>query len=336
MADASPACYGIDIGGTKIELVACDAAAQVRWRQRVATPQGDYAGFLAAVAALVEQADAALGQATSAIGIALPGVRERGSGRQLSANVPALTGQTVAADLRARLARPLAFGNDLQCFALSEAHGGAAQGYPSMFGAILGTGAGGGYCVDGRLITGFNGLAGEWGHWSVPGHLLQRHGLPLLPCGCGLQGCVERYVSGSGLAALERHLGGTAPDAAAVIALAEAGDARARHALEIHRDLLGHSLAALVLALDPHVIVLGGGLSQHAPLYAQLPDAVAAHLFAGAQVPPIVPPRFGDAGGARGAALLACQPGLSSSPQEHAMSSSQSSLPGRCAGDASG
>lgn len=305
------ACYGIDIGGTKTELVVCDAAMQVTWRRRVATPQGDYDGFLQAVVTLVAEADTALGRSDAAIGIALPGVRDRRSGRQLSANVPALTGQCVAADLQARLQRPLHFGNDLQCFALSEAHGGAAEGYPSMFGAILGTGAGGGFCLQGRLLSGFNGLAGEWGHWSVPGHLLQRHGLPLIDCACGLQGCVERYVSGSGLAMIERHLGGDAADASVVIALAEAGDARARQALDIHRDLLGHSLAALVLALDPHVIVLGGGLSQYAPLYQLLPAAIAAHLFNGVQVPPIVPPRFGDAGGARGAALLASQPSFS-------------------------
>jgi N-acetylglucosamine kinase len=174
------------------------------------TPQGDYDGFLQAVVALVAEADAALGRSDAAIGIALPGVRDRRSGRQLSANVPALTGQCVAQDLQARLQRPLHFGNDLQCFALSEAHGGAADGYPSMFGAILGTGAGGGFCLQGRLLSGFNGLAGEWGHWSVPGHLLQRHGLPLLDCACGLQGCVERYVSGSGVAMIERHLGGSA------------------------------------------------------------------------------------------------------------------------------
>ncbi len=305
------ACYGIDIGGTKTELVACGADLQVAWRRRIATPQGDYAAFLQAVATLVAEADAEQGGTAAAIGIALPGVRDRRSGRQLSANVPALTGQCVAQDLRDLLQRPLHFGNDLQCFALSEAHGGAADGYASMFGAILGTGAGGGYCVQGRLISGFNGLAGEWGHWSVPAGLLQRHGLPLLDCACGLRGCVERYVSGSGVAMIERHLGGSAADASAVIALAEGGDARARRALDIHRDLLGHSFAALILALDPHVIVLGGGLSQYAPLYAQLPDAIAGHLFNGVQVPPIVPPRFGDAGGARGAALLACQPDFS-------------------------
>ena len=311
MIDATRTCYGIDIGGTKIELVACDAALQVTWRKRVATPQGDYPAFLQAVQALVDDADRERGNSAVAIGIALPGVRDRHSGRQLSANVPALTGQCVAQDLRERLQRPTHIGNDLQCFALSEAHGGAADGYASMFGAILGTGAGGGYCVQGRLISGFNGLAGEWGHWSVPANLLQRHQLPLLDCGCGLRGCVERYVSGSGLAMIERHLGGTARNASDVIALAEAGDHRAQQALDIHRDVLGHSFAALVLALDPHVIVLGGGLSQYAPLYQQLPAAIATHLFGGVEVPPIVPPRFGDAGGARGAALLASQPALS-------------------------
>jgi len=298
--------YGIDIGGTKIELVACDATTlEVLHRRRIATPQGDYEGFLAALEAVLADADAQLAQAGAAVGIALPGVRDRRSGRQLSANVPALTGRSVAADLQARLRRPLFFGNDLQCFALSEAHGGAAHGYPSMFGAILGTGAGGGYCLGGRLIAGFNGIAGEWGHWSVPAHLLQRHGLPVLDCACGLRGCVERYVSGSGLVALYRHFGGDAVEAGAVLAQADAGDARAQQVRAIHLDLLGHSLAALILALDPHVIVLGGGLSQHAPLYDALPNAISTHLFAGVQVPPIVPPRFGDAGGARGAALLA-------------------------------
>lgn len=309
MAEASAAsCYGIDVGGTKIELVAFDGAMRATWRQRIATPQDDYGAFLQAMADLVEAADAATGEAATAAGIALPGVRDRRDGRQLSANVPTLTGQCVADDLQARLRRPLHFGNDLQCFALSEANGGAADGYRSMFGAILGTGAGGGYCVEGRLLAGCNGLAGEWGHWSVPAHLLMGHDLPLLKCGCGLRGCVERYVSGSGLAAIERHLGGSATDAGAVVALAAAGDPRANRALDIHHDLLGHSLAALVLAFDPHAIVLGGGLSRHEPLYRHLPAAVAAHLFDGVQVPPILPPRFGDAGGARGAALLVRQP----------------------------
>lgn len=305
MHTAQPvATHGIDIGGSKIELVSFDAAMHELYRQRIDTPRTDYAEFLDAVCSLIDAADAAMACQRCAIGIGLPGVREHASGRQLSANIPALSGECVSADLAARLQRPLRLGNDLQCFALSEANGGAADGHASMIGAILGTGAGGGYCVKGHLITGFNGIAGEWGHWSIPAHLLAKHALPILACGCGLTGCLERYISGSGLATLHRHLGGTSHDAAAVLATAQAGDERAAQATRIHLDLIGHALASVVMVLDPHVIVLGGGLSRHAPLYAELPSAVQSHLFSGMRVPPILPPRFGDAGGARGAALL--------------------------------
>lgn len=299
--------YGLDIGGTKIELVACGDDLEVCYRQRVTTPTQGYDAFLQAVAALVRAADADLGGPCQAIGIGLPGVVDKRTGRQLSANVPALTGRQVGHDLQALLQRPLCFGNDLQCFALSEAHGGAAMDYPSMFGVILGTGAGGGYCVQGHLVAGYNGIAGEWGHWTVPATLLSKYSLPLLDCACGLRGCMERYVSGSGLALIHQHLGGKPADACAIAAQAQQGDIAAQRALEIHRDLLGHGLAGLVLAVDPHVIVLGGGLSKLDSLYRDLPAAIAAHLFQGVRVPPLLPPKFGDAGGARGAALLARQ-----------------------------
>jgi len=304
---AANICHGIDIGGTKMELVSFDAGMNPILRRRVATPQGDYAGFIETLSALVAAADAELGAPAAAIGMTLPGIRERGTGRQLSANIPALSGHCVADDLRETLARPLYLGNDMQCFALSEAHGGAADGYPSMAGIILGTGAGGGFCVEGRLLEGCNGLAGEWGHYCLPASTFQHYGLPLLHCGCGMLGCVDRYISGSGVAHIEHHLGGSAVDAGAVIALADSGDARARQALEIHHALLGHVLAGLVLTLDPHIIVLGGGLSQYLPMYQRLPELTARHLFKGAEVPPIVPPKFGAAGGARGAVLRAKQ-----------------------------
>lgn len=299
--------YGLDIGGTKIELVACADDLSVHHRERVITPTASYEAFLQTVTELVLAADVALGTGCRAVGIGLPGVRDRVSGLQLSANVPALTGQRVGHDLQARLQRPLYLGNDLQCFALSEAHDGAAAGYPSMFGVILGTGAGGGYCVGGQLLAGCNGIAGEWGHWSLPATLLQRHELPLMDCGCGLRGCLERYVSGSGLAMIHQRRGGMPIDAGAVVALAQQGDAIAQQALAIHRDLLGYGLASLILAYDPHVIVLGGGLSKLERLYGDLPAAIAPYLFEGVRVPPILPPTFGDAGGARGAALLARQ-----------------------------
>lgn len=304
--------HGIDIGGSKIELVAFTAAGaqlQEAWRARIATPGHDFQAFVEAVVSLVGRADAALGQGgvPAPVGIGLPGVADAQTGRQLSSNVPALNGRLVGPALEQALGRPVFIGNDCQCFALSEAQGGAAASMPTMFGAILGTGAGGGYCAGGTLQRGFNGLAGEWGHWALPAHLLARHGLDIIACACGRQGCLERYVSGPGMSMLHRHAGGDGAEPMVIAARANAGDALSVATLATHLDLLAHALSSLVLAFDPHAIVLGGGLSQLPHLYRQLPDAVRQHLFAGAQVPPILPPRFGDAGGARGAALLARQ-----------------------------
>jgi N-acetylglucosamine kinase len=304
------ALIGIDIGGSKIELVGFAVSAQgklqERHRSRVATPSADYTAFEQTIADLVADADALLG-GRAAVGIGLPGIQDPVSGRQLSSNVPALNGRAVATLLQRRLARNVVIGNDCQCFALSEAVGGAADGLPSMFGVILGTGAGGGFCVAGRLHRGHSGIAGEWGHWSLPATLLVRHGLPVLDCPCGLRGCLERYVSGSGLATLHRLLGGEALTAEAIAARANAGDVLAQRSLELHLDLLAHGLAELVKVLDPHALVLGGGLSQLGYLYERLPAAMARHLFPGLRLPALLPPRFGDAGGARGAALLAQQ-----------------------------
>jgi len=308
--------HGIDIGGSKIELVSwVDDGAQLQevFRERIATPGTDFNAFVGAISALVARGDAALATraATAAapapVGIGLPGVIDSATGRQLSSNVPALNGRIVATALQEALQRTVVIGNDCQCFALSEAQGGAAAGLPSMFGAIIGTGAGGGYCVEGQLLRGFNAIAGEWGHWTVPAPLLEQYQLPVLDCPCGKKGCLERYVSGPGLSKLHAHLGGDGAEPLAIVARANSGDALAAQALTIHLDLLGHAMAALVLAYDPHAIVLGGGLSKLAHLYQQLPAAMRRHLFRGVQVPPVLPPRFGDAGGARGAALLARQ-----------------------------
>ncbi|GGC00526.1 ROK family protein [Pseudoduganella buxea] len=298
--------HGIDIGGTKIELVSYDGAFAEVFRERIATPAIDFAAFVDAIVALVSRGDAALG-GSAPVGIGLPGVIDQATGRQVSSNVPALNGREVATTLRQALGRPVAIGNDCQCFALSEARGGAAAGLPSMFGAIVGTGAGGGYCADGRLQRGFNGIAGEWGHWTIPASLQARYGLPLFACPCGKAGCLERYVSGPGMSVLHGHFGGAGAEPLAIVARGATGDEAATRALAAHVDLLGHALAGVVLACDPHAIVLGGGLSNLAHLYQQLPAAVQRHLFRGVRVPPILPPRFGAAGGARGAALLARQ-----------------------------
>jgi N-acetylglucosamine kinase len=303
MTTVPDGCHGIDIGGTKIELVSFDAALREVHRERVATPGHDIMAFSQAVHTLVRNGDAVLGGRAPA-GIGLPGITDTFSGRQLSTNVPALNGRQARQLLQHMLDRPVVFGNDCQCFALCEAAGGAADGLPTMFGAILGTGAGGGYCADGKLLRGRNGIAGEWGHWSVSPSLLIRHGLTALDCPCGKAGCTERYVSGPGMSAMHRHYGGDGAEPLALAARSNAGDALAARTLDVHLDLLGQALASVVLAFDPHAIVLGGGLSNLPHLYERLPGAVQAHLLRGVQAPPILPPRFGDAGGARGAALL--------------------------------
>lgn len=317
MMNTEPCGYhGIDIGGSKIELVVFVADGPILrevFRERIATPGHDFELFVQAIAGLVRHGDDVLG-GPGAVGIGLPGVADRASGRQVSSNVPALNGRLVAPALEQALARPVVIGNDCQCFALSEAQGGAADGLPTMFGAILGTGAGGGYCTAGHLQRGLGGIAGEWGHWPAPAHLLARYVLPVIDCPCGRQGCLERYVSGPGMSMLHRHFGGDGAEPMVLAARANVGDAIALKTLAAHLDLLSHAFSCLVLSYDPHAIVLGGGLSHLPHLYQQLPEAIRRHLFPGAQVPPILPPRFGDAGGARGAALLARQHLSASAP----------------------
>lgn len=299
--------HGIDIGGTKMELVTCDADMQVRYRQRIATPTQDYAQFFAAVTGLIERADQAC-QQRAPVGLGIPGIIDVASGTHLSANVACLTGQRLLPRLQDALQREVYLGNDCQCFALSEAHGGAAHGAASMFGLIIGTGAGAGYVLNGQLVRGRSGIAGEWGHWPVGPDLLQRYDLPALPCQCGRQACLERYVSGRGLHALHARLSHSEGKPAEALLLASHDhDPLARSVFEIHLDLLASAIAQITLAYDPHIIVLGGGLSALEHLYARLPAAIAPHLFPGISAPPIVPPRFGAAGGARGAALLAAR-----------------------------
>lgn len=300
--------YGIDLGGTKIELVACDAGLAVRHRQRVPTPSQDYDALVATLAGLVRAADAALGTSAAPLGIGVPGIVDASSRTHICANIPGLMGRQLLPALQALLRRDITLGNDCQCFALSEAHGGAGDGAASMFGLIIGTGAGAGYVIDQRLVRGLHGAAGEWGHWPLDPGLLQRHQLPVLPCPCGRAACLERYVSGTGLRWLHAHLsGGDSLGAEQLVARRAAGDAQAARTFAVHLDLLGAALAHIVLAYDPHLIVLGGGLSQLTHLYTGLADAIRPHLIPGLGVPPILPPAFGDAGGARGAALLARQ-----------------------------
>ncbi|GAB1461970.1 hypothetical protein MASR2M50_37450 [Thauera sp.] len=214
---------GIDLGGTKIELVVLDAAGCERWRRRVATPQGDYAGTLHAIAALVDEAERVTG-AGARVGIGTPGSPSPRDGRIRNANSTCLNGQALQQDLEALLRRPIRLANDANCLAMSEAADGAGAGARTVFAAILGTGVGGGIVVDGKLLVGANAVAGEWGHNPLP--LPDADDLPLPPCYCGRAGCIETYLSGPGLAADHLRHGGEPVDAAGIARRADCRRAR--------------------------------------------------------------------------------------------------------------
>lgn len=294
--------YGIDIGGTKIELVIFDDDLEMVARERVPTPTNEYAAFLDAIVGLVERADANFG-AGWPVGLGIPGL-VTAEGYSLCANVPAASGKRVAADLAERLNRATAAENDCRLFALSEARGGAGEGYRTVYGAILGTGAAGGLIVDGQLERGRQGIAGEYGHIQLSAALQHKYELPIWPCGCGLPACVESYIAGPGLVALARHFGSDVTDPASLDAVWRAGDVIAKQTRACFQDILGATFATLVMMHDPDVMVLGGGLSLIDDVVDSLPTSLDRHLFAGFTAPPIVRAKFGDSSGVRGAALL--------------------------------
>ena len=297
--------YGLDIGGTKTEFAVFDDALNRLHTRRVATPTSDYGLFIQSIRELVEEADGKFESADS-IGAGLPGIRDR-RGRSFSVNVPCIAGRNVKDDLGSALNRTIAVINDGRAFALSEAHGGAGHGKDPMIGAILGTGAFGGYCIAGSLQGGRDGVAGEWGHLAIAATVRDRHALPLHRCGCGKQGCMETYVSGRGLSRIHAHAGGSGLAADRVIDGMRAGEASCQRAFEIWLDCVASCFAQLVLHINPEVIVLGGGLSRIGELYRRLPPVLSKCLFAGIPPPGIVPARFGDASGVRGAAIHGAQ-----------------------------
>jgi fructokinase len=289
---------GIDLGGTKIEVAALDPAGAVRLRRRVPTPR-DYAAGLAAIAALVEGAEAELGGQGS-VGIGIPGSENPETRLIRGANSTWLNGRPLGADLAARLGRPVRLSNDANCLAMSEAADGAGAGFGSVFAVILGTGCGGGLVVGGKLVGGRNHVAGEWGHNPLPWMTAAEHPGPR--CWCGQSGCLETFLSGPALAADADGPG--ARDASALPARAAAGDAAAQAALDRHADRLARALAAVVNILDPEVIVLGGGLSNMAHLYEDLPRLIPRHVFSDAFSTPIRRAMHGDSSGVLGAARL--------------------------------
>jgi fructokinase len=294
---------GIDLGGTKIEIVGLDEDGTVLLRRRRSSPRGSYRATLEALRGLVvvAAAEAALG-ARATIGIGTPGAISPATGLLKNSNSTWLNGKPLDRDLATVLERPIAMANDADCLALSEATDGVAAGAATVFAVILGTGVGGGLAVHGQVLAGPNAIAGEWGHnplpWPEPDEL------PGSPCYCGLAGCIETWLSGPGLARDHRLASGVEREPPAIVAAAAGGDPAAEAALGRYEDRLARGLASVINLLDPQAIVLGGGLSRLDRLYAGVPAIWGRYVFSDSVRTPLLAAAHGDSSGVRGAAWL--------------------------------
>jgi fructokinase len=280
---------GIDLGGTKIEVVGLDDGGKEVFRKRVPTPKGDYAGTLQQIKALIEE----IGEGT--VGIGIPGSLSRTTGLVKNANSTWLIGKPLQQDLEQIIQRPIRIENDANCFTLSEAVDGAGKGAAVVFGVILGTGVGGGIAVNGRVLTGANAIAGEWGHNPLP--LPTPEDLPLPPCYCGRSGCIETYLSGPGFSRDHEALTGRkeAPER-----IASAGGM----SIDRYAERLARALAGVINVLDPDVIVLGGGMSNVGRLYTEVPRLWTRGIFSDHVATRLARNAHGDSSGVRGAAWL--------------------------------
>jgi Transcriptional regulator/sugar kinase len=297
---------GLDIGGTKIEAQLLDDKGACLLRQRIPTPNQQYDTFLDAVTTLIHHYRTEFPSPFS-VGIGLPGAISPDNGRIKNSNILILNGQDLQADLAVRLEQPVSLANDADCFALSEAVDGAGKDGKTVFGAILGTGCGGGVVVNKQLLSGPNAIAGEWGHNLLPGYTPEQDGTSQ-PCYCGRSNCLERFVSGTGFATRFNQRYDTAFSAADIMAAKGQGDRHASTHYQHFIDALARSLGSVINLIDPHVIVLGGGLSNIDSLYDDLPAALLPYVFSDRCNTKLVKAKHGDSSGVRGAAWL---PGMS-------------------------
>lgn len=292
---------GIDLGGTKIEAIALDEQGNTLIRQRIPSPQNDYQQTLQAITSLVELIEQQTSLAGS-VGMGIPGAISPASGLVKNANSTWLIGQPLKEDLQHLLQREIRISNDANCFAVSEATDGAAKSAHIVFGVIIGTGTGGGICIDRHTLTGANAIAGEWGHnplpWPTAGEL------PGPPCYCGKHGCIETWLSGPGFAQRFKEQTGLELSAPGIVALAEQGNHEAEQALKNYEDRMARALAHVINILDPDVIVLGGGMSNIARLYQNVPALWGQYVFSDHVNTKLRPPVHGDSSGVRGAAWL--------------------------------
>lgn len=292
---------GVDVGGTKIELVALGAAGEELLRRREPTPHGGYAAALAMLVRMVLDAEAQLGTRCQ-VGMGTPGTLVPSSGRLTNAYATPFNEQPLKPDLETALQREVRIANDANCFALSEAHDGAARGAAVAFGVIVGTGTGAGIVVNGLALSGANGIAGEWGHNPLPWSRAEEHPGP--PCYCGRNGCIERFLSGPALSDDYQRVSGVRLEAEDIIAAAARGDAGCEQALERYESRMARSLASVINFLDPEVIVLGGGLSNMTRLYESVPRLWRSYIYGRGGATRLVQAAHGDASGVLGAARL--------------------------------
>jgi len=310
--------FGIDLGGTKIEIIALDKAGLLIYKKRIDTPKGDYHATLDAITQLVLQAEVDL-QSIGSVGVGIPGSISHKTGKIKNANSTWLIGQDLQGDLQHKLSRPVRVANDANCFALSEAIDGAAKGAQVVFGVIIGTGCGGGIVVNSQILNGVNAIGGEWGHNPLPWALETDE---RLPCYCGLQGCNETFLSGSGLQQHYQKRAGllvserplakrkTTPlSAQQIVALSEQGDSIASALMQDYYTWLAKGLASVINVLDPDVIVLGGGMSNIEALYTEVPKIWQQWVFSDQVNTKLLAPKYGDSSGVRGAAWLGISSG---------------------------
>jgi fructokinase len=295
---------GIDLGGTKIEGIVMDERSRVVARERVATPQDDYGAILKALAGIVRCLEAAVGCQNLPVGVGHPGAISPSTGLLKNSNSTCLNGRPFKQDLEAVLGHEVYLANDADCLAVSEARDGAAAGAASVFAVILGTGVGGGIAIGGRLLCGPNAIAGEWGHNPLPWIRPEWDELPGVECWCGRHGCIETWLSGSGLTRDHEHTTAERLSGEAIVQRAEAGEAGAVATFSRYEDRLARALAHVINMLDPHVIVLGGGVSRVERLYRTVPALWGRWVFSDRVDTKLVPALHGDASGVRGAAFL--------------------------------
>jgi len=292
---------GIDLGGTKIEFVALERDGRELHRHRVPTPRGDYDGTIRAIKQGVEQIEREL-QRSATVGVGIPGTISRITHTVKNANSTWMNGKPFDRDLCNALGREVRCANDANCLAVSEATDGAGAGKRLVFAVILGTGCGGGLAVDGRVHNGRNGVAGEWGHTVLP--WMRPEEFPGPACYCGLRGCIETWISGTGLEEDYARATKTKLRGKEIISRCEEGEADAVACVKRYEDRLTRSLSQLVNILDPDVIVLGGGVSQVPRLYQNVPNRLKDYVFGREADTPVLVAKHGDASGVRGAAWL--------------------------------